>query len=93
MLGLCRRLNYHISAGLYTQQKSTYFAEEDPGFIARRTEADRHEQRHADRQSYLHEDRRQGIDGHISGLNRNDLVHRPVEAAQHRRKGIVGRMK
>lgn len=24
MLGLCRRLNYHISAGLYTQQKSTY---------------------------------------------------------------------
>lgn len=27
MLGLCRRLNYHISAGLYTQQKSTYFAD------------------------------------------------------------------
>ena len=27
MLGLCRRLIYHISAGLYTQQKSTYFAD------------------------------------------------------------------
>ena len=27
MLGLCRRLNYHISGGLYTQQKSTYFAD------------------------------------------------------------------
>ena len=27
MLGLCRRLNYHISGGLYTRQKSTYFAD------------------------------------------------------------------
>lgn len=27
MLGLCRRLNYHISGGFYTQQKSTYFAD------------------------------------------------------------------
>lgn len=27
MLGLCRRLNYHISAGLYMKQKSTYFAD------------------------------------------------------------------
>lgn len=34
MLGLCRRLNYHISAGMYTQQKSTYFA--DFQYFARR---------------------------------------------------------
>lgn len=34
MLGLCRRLNYHISAGMYTQQKSTYFA--DFRYFARR---------------------------------------------------------
>jgi len=26
-LGLLRRLNYHVSAGLYTRQKSTYFAD------------------------------------------------------------------
>lgn len=27
MLGLCRKLNYHISGGFYTQYKSTYFAD------------------------------------------------------------------
>lgn len=34
MLGLCRRLNYHISAGMFTQQKTTYFA--DFRYFARR---------------------------------------------------------
>ncbi len=34
MLGLCRRLNYHVSGGLYTRQRSTYFA--DFKYFARR---------------------------------------------------------
>lgn len=33
-LGLLRRVNYHVSGGFYTQQKSTYFA--DFSFFARR---------------------------------------------------------